>query len=172
MLGRSTARSGLRIDLATLKEPTVFAKEWKCGDSLRPVTATGKTIDHSQIQACKVPKVKRTFSAALPQRNHEYRFFHKREGLDCNSTVELHKRQATGLDDMPGMNMEIPPYNTIKLDIGQTHGFARISAAIYNEQFYTQAAASGLMTVGAQHGASSLTLNHLVYHQTLILRRV
>jgi hypothetical protein len=154
---RSTARSGLRIDLATLKEPTVFSKDWKCGDSLKPVTKSGKTIDQSEIQVCKIPKIKRSFSAALPQRNHEYRFFEKRDGLDCNSVLRHHKRQGMGPDDnMPGMTMEIPQYNTIKLDAGQTHGYARIPAAIYNEQFYTQASASGLMTVGAQHGVCRL----------------
>jgi hypothetical protein len=150
---RSTARSGLRVDLATLKEPTVFSKDWKCGDSLKPVTKSGKIIDRREIQVCKIPKFKRSFSAALPQRNHEYRFFEKRNGLDCNSILKLHKRQSMGPDEgMPGMTMEVPQYNTIKLDAGQTHGYARVSAATYNEQFYTQAAASGLMTIGAQHG--------------------
>jgi hypothetical protein len=153
---RSTARSGLRIDLATLKEPIVFAKDWKCGDSLKPVTAHGKTITIEHVEACKVPKTKREFSVAVPMRNHEYKFYDRRDNLGCEERRKLRKRQGTtdpdGMSDM-GMGMgEVPQYNTIKLEPGATHAYARISAAVYNEQFYEAADKSGLMTVGAQHG--------------------
>jgi hypothetical protein len=52
-----------------------------------------------------------------------------------------------------GMPEEVPQYNVIKPDAGK-NAYARVSAGMYNELFYTQASKSGLMTVGAQHGVS------------------
>lgn len=50
-----------------------------------------------------------------------------------------------------GMPEEVPQYNIIKPD-PKKPAYARVSAGMYNELFYTQADKSGLMTVGAQHG--------------------
>jgi hypothetical protein len=138
--------------LAALREPTVFATEWKCGDTLKPINAAGKTIH--EIQACEVPKEKRSLSMHIPPRNTDYRFFEKRDGFDCDRTIKLHKRQGMGgMEGMEshGMPAEIPQFNIIKPKPGQS-AYARVSAAMYNELFFTQADKSGLMTIGAQHG--------------------
>ena len=60
---------------------------------------------------------------------------------------------------MGGMTGEILQHNTIKPVPGK-QAYARVSAAMYNELFYTQADKSELMTVGAQHGVSSRTSQH------------
>lgn len=129
---------------------------------------SGKELEHSQIEVCKVPKVRRVFGAATPQRNHEFQFFEKRGGVSCDAHLKLAKRQGMGPDDMGGMASmgmgQVPEYNTIKLDEGQTHAYARIPAGIYNEQFYTQASKSGLMTIGAQHGVRLIFPHFPIFH--------
>lgn len=140
-----------------MKEPTVFAKNWKCGDSLKPASKStpGKMLNAKDIEVCKVAKKRNVFSAAMPMRNHAFQYFEKRDDLNCDAHLKLAKRQMSN-DGMEGMQMGLglPEYNTIKLDEGTTHAYARIPAGVYNEQFYEQAAKSGLMTVGAQHGVS------------------
>jgi hypothetical protein len=124
------------------------------------------------VQACRVPKSKREYGGAIPPRNHEYRFFEKRSGLKCDSILKLKKRQGMmNPDDTGSMAMgmlpeEIPQFNTIKPDRGK-HAYARISAGMYNEMFYTQADKSGLMTIGAQHGVSQLG-----FHSNAIITKV
>ena len=147
-------RSGLRLDMAAIREPTVFATEWKCGDTLKPKNSQGKVVHN--VQACKVPKVKRSMSMNVPHRNHEYRFFEKRDGFDCNELTTLKKRQHDmGSTEAHGAPQEISQYNIIKPNPGQP-AYARVSAGMYNELFFTQADKSGLMTVGAQHGVCSI----------------
>ncbi|TLD35106.1 Mitochondrial intermediate peptidase [Venturia nashicola] len=154
--GRETGRSGLRLDLAALREPTVFANEWKCGDTLKPTTVSGKVVD--EVLACKVPKLnKRTWSEGIPQRNHEFQFFEKRGDATCEETLKLHKRQTDG-HSHEGMSMpsKVKDYNTITPPKAGGHAYARISAGMYNELFFDQADKSGLMTLGAQHGGVSV----------------
>jgi hypothetical protein len=117
----------------------------------------GKMLNAEDIEVCKVPKKRNVFSAALPMRNHEFQFFEKRDGLDCNAHLKLAKRQMSDEGMAMQMGLGVPDSNTIKLDEGATHAYARVSAGIYNEQFYEQAAKSGLMTVGAQHGVSNIS---------------
>jgi hypothetical protein len=145
-----------------MKEPTVFAKSWKCGDSLKPMSMAGRMLNAEDIEVCKVPKKRNVFSAALPMRNHDFKFFEKRDGLNCDAHLKLAKRQMSN-DGMEGMQMGLglPDSNTIKLDEGATHAYARIPAGIYNEQFYEQAAKSGLMTIGAQHGVTKILAYYL-----------
>jgi len=105
--------------------------------------------------------MKRSLSMNIPHRNHDYRFFEKRDGFDCNRLTRLHKRQGSmaGMAGMAGMGghgaapAEIGQYNVIKPKPGQP-AYARVPASMYNELFFTQADKSGLMTVGAQHGVS------------------
>lgn len=122
----------------------------------------GKMLNPEDIEVCKVPKKRNVFSAALPMRNHEVKFFEKRDGLNCDAHLKLAKRQMSD-DGMEGMQMGLglPDANTIKLDEGATHAYARIPAGVYNEQFYEQADKSGLMTVGAQHGVSKICEQNL-----------
>jgi hypothetical protein len=47
----------------------------------------------------------------------------------------------------------VESYNVIQPVKGK-QAYARVSAGMSNEMFYTQAAKSGLMTLGAQHGVS------------------
>jgi hypothetical protein len=148
---RQRARSGLRLDMAAFREPTVFAAEWKCGDVLKPTSKTGRVVD--EIQACRVPKTKRSLSTLIPHRNHDYRFFEKRHTDNCTQLLEMHtKRQDTmhSMGDHAG-STELEQFNIIKPKPGQP-AYARVSAGMYNELFFSQADKSGLMTVGAQHG--------------------
>jgi hypothetical protein len=155
--GRQTARSGLRIDLATMREPTVFSNEWTCGETLRPTNVHGKSVDFEDVQACQVKIQKRSGE------KEEYHYFEKRDGMSCDEMVTLHKRQHDTMGGMAGMEgmskpkppTAVPAYNKIKLRHGQTHAYARIPAGIFNEMFFTQAHESGLMTLGAQHNVSS-----------------
>jgi hypothetical protein len=137
------------------REPTVFASDWKCGDTLKPVTPAGRTVDN--VQACKVDKRKRSLSMNIPHRNYDYRFFEKRDGFNCNRLLRLRKRQEHGSNtDGHGAPNEIDQFNVIKLKPGQ-QAYARVSAGMYNELFFSQADKSGLMTLGAQHGGVSVT---------------
>lgn len=190
--GRETGRSGLRLDMAALREPTVFSTQWKCGDSLKPTTVSGKVVE--EVQACKVKKVKRSLSGTIPQRNHDYEFFEKRDGFHCDRLLRLRKRHGPdgddddvpapapaaaspepapaaepeghshggmeGMEGMEGMGghgapESVPAFNTITPKPGQP-AYARVSAGMYNEMFFTQADKSGLMTLGAQHGGVSV----------------
>jgi hypothetical protein len=177
--------------MAALREPTVFAQDWKCGDVLKPTTSAGKVA--RDVVACKVMKEKRGFSTSIPQRDYEYRFFEKRDGLTCDHHIKLAKRHGPEEDEMPmpkapaaspsvasevtdpppakpmggmagmeGMEGhgapaagEVPQYNVIKAATDKP-AYARISAGVYNEMFFNQAHASGLMTAGAQHGGVSV----------------
>jgi hypothetical protein len=145
--------------MAAMREPTVFLTEWKCGENLTLPTTSGKTLDFDQVESCKIKKSnKRSLSSTIPQRNHEYRFFEKRDGYDCGSLLSVHKkRQHEGMAGMVGMGgapTEVPAFNVIKPIPGQ-QAYARVSGGMYNELFYTQADKSGLMTLGAQHGVCS-----------------
>lgn len=151
--GRNTGRSGLRLDLGSLREPTVFSNTWNCGESLKPMTPAGKVVH--EVETCKVKKMgKRSLSNTIPQRNHDFKFFEKRDGFDCGRILDLHKkRQMDGMADMTDMvPTEVPPYNVI--NHGGKPAYARVSGGMYNELFFTQADKSGLMTAGAQHGVS------------------
>jgi hypothetical protein len=138
--------------MATLRDPTVFAHKWTCGETLKPTNMHGKVLDFENVQACKV-KVQKRSSVV-----EEYQYFEKRDGMDCGEMLRLHKRQHEGMGGMPGMEghmpAAVPAFNKIKLEPGATHAYARIPAGIYNEMFFTQAAASNLMTLGAQHNVS------------------
>jgi hypothetical protein len=135
----------------------VFTNSWKCGDVLKPTTKAGRVVD--EFHACKLPNNKRQLSTAIPQRNAEYEYFEKRGNSTCDSIMKLRKRQGMGPDEGSHMGMgmgdELPPHNIIKVEPGK-QAYARVPAAMYNEQFYTQADKSGLMTIGAQHGVSLL----------------
>jgi hypothetical protein len=118
-----------------------------------------------EVQACKVDKAKRSPSK-FAHRNHEYVFFEKRGGeqqqqhqqrtttTTCEQLLRLEKRQHGDGGNMAGHGAAaVPAFNVIKPIPGK-QAYARISAAMYNELFYTQADKSGLMTLGAQHGVS------------------
>jgi hypothetical protein len=135
--------------MAGMREPTVFSTEWKCGDTLKPATSSGKAVH--RVEACKVQKQKRSMNMHIPHRNHEYRFFEKRDGYNCGKLLRLHKRQ--GVEMQHSAPAEIDSFNVISPKPGQ-QAYARVSAGMYNELFYTQASKSGLMTIGAQHGVS------------------
>lgn len=159
-LGRETGRSGLRIDMAAMREPTVFTNEWKCGNTLKPTTHQGKSIDFENIQACRVAKNKRS---VIPGRAHEFHYFEKRDGWDCDRLMRHKKRQHEGMGEgmssmssKGGMPAGVATHNVIK-PIPGVQAYARVSGGMYNEMFYTQAADSGLMTLGAQHGGVSVT---------------
>jgi hypothetical protein len=141
--------------MATMREPTVFSNEWKCGESLRPVTHSGKVLDFDQIVSCKVSKNKKR--SDIPGRDHEFHYFEKRDGMDCDDHIALKKRQMGGMEEgMPmGMGGGVSSHNVIT-PTGH-HAYARVSGGMYNELFYHQAADSGLMTLGAQHGGVSVT---------------
>jgi hypothetical protein len=137
-----------------MRAPTVFSNEWKCGDKLKATTRSGRVVD--DVQACKVDKVKRTLSRSV-QRNHDFVYFEKRGNLTCDHMLKLRKRQEPhGPDAGHAPVPEVPAFNTIKPIPGK-QAYARITAGMYNELFYTQADASGLMTVGAQHGVRNWT---------------
>jgi hypothetical protein len=140
--------------MAAFREPTVFATDWKCGNTLKPVTPAGRTVD--DVQACKVNKLKRSPSMNVPHRDHDYRFFEKRDGFDCDRLLRLRKRQEHGPNtDTHGVPLEIDQFNIIKPNPGQ-QAYARVTAGMFNELFFTQADKSGLMTLGAQHGGVSV----------------
>jgi hypothetical protein len=140
--------------MAAFREPTVFATNWTCGNTLKPVTPAGRTVH--DIQACKVDKQKRSPSMAIPHRNHEYRFFEKRNGFNCDRLLQLHKRQEHGPNtDTHGAPLEIDQFNIIKPKAGE-QAYARVTAGMFNELFFSQADKSGLMTLGAQHGGVSV----------------
>jgi hypothetical protein len=176
--------------MASLREPTVFAQDWKCGDVLKPTSSAGHTI--RDVTACKVRKEKRGFSTSIPQRDFDFRFFEKRDGFTCDHHIKLAKRHgpegdmpaaapanapgaaadvpppppASSMGGMAGMEGmeghgsapnagEVPAFNVIKAAPDRP-AYARVSAGIYNEMFFNQAHASGLMTAGAQHGGVSV----------------
>jgi hypothetical protein len=147
---RETARSGLRIDMAAFREPTVFSNEWKCGDTLKPKSTAGKYVD--EVQACNIHETKRYFGPGNSGRNQNYKFFEKRDGFDCGRLERLHKRQMDGHGHMPAA---VPEYNKITLVPGK-QAYARIAGGVYNEMFFDQADKSGLMTAGAQHNVGPL----------------
>lgn len=147
---RETARSGLRVDMAAFREPTVFSNEWKCGDTLKPKTGAGKYVDN--VQACKVDETRRYSSPGNSGRGQNYKFFEKRDGFDCDRLVNLHKRQMEGHGHMPAA---VPEFNTITPVPGK-QAYARIAGGVYNEMFFDQADKSGLMTAGAQHNVHAL----------------
>jgi hypothetical protein len=148
---RETARSGLRVDMAAFREPTVFSNEWKCGDTLKPKTQAGKYVDN--IQACKVDQPRRYSSPGNSGRGQNYKFFEKRDGFDCDRVVNLHKRQMDGHGHMPAA---VPEFNRITPVAGK-QAYARIAGGVYNEMFFDQADKSGLMTAGAQHNVRLLS---------------
>jgi hypothetical protein len=135
--------------MAAMREPTVFSTTWKCGDTLKPATTSGKIVD--QVESCRIEKTKRNLSKYIPHRNHDYKFFEKRSGYDCGRLLNVHKkRQHEGMAGMGNAPTEVPAYNVIKHD-GKP-AYARVSGGMYNELFWTQADKSGLMSAGAQHG--------------------
>jgi hypothetical protein len=139
----------------SFREPTVFSTNWKCGTTLRPTTSSGRTVD--DVLACKVEKKhKRSPSAAIPDRDHDYKFFEKRDGFDCPRVLALHELQEQGGAADSQAPKQVDHYNVIKPSPGQ-QAYARVSASMYNELFFSQAAKSGLMTLGAQHGGVSIT---------------
>jgi hypothetical protein len=107
-----------------MREPTVFANDWKCGETLKPVTSSGKVVD--EVHACRVQKKhKRSLSVAIRERNYEYRYFEKRRSNNCTSLTRLRKRQG-----MEGMSHgEIPEFNVIKPQPGK-QAYARVSAGM------------------------------------------
>jgi hypothetical protein len=133
------------------REPTVFATDWKCGNTLKPTTS-GRTVD--EVQACRVDKQKRSPSMNVPHRNHDYRFFEKRDGFNCNRLLSKRQDHASNTDGH-GAPAEIDQFNVINPKGKQA--YARVSAGMYNELFFSQADKSGLMTLGAQHGGVSVT---------------
>jgi hypothetical protein len=135
--------------MSAMREPTVFANDWKCGESLKPTTKQGRAVD--EVLACQVMKNKSKRSR-IPQRNSEYHYFEKREGYNCDQLMNLKKRQMDGMGH--GNPSSVPTHNIITPIPGK-QAYARVSGAMYNEMFYEQAADSGLMTLGAQHGVSS-----------------
>lgn len=177
--------------MASLREPTVFSQDWKCGDVLKPTNSAGAVIH--EVETCKVKKTKRSFARSIPGRDHEYRFFEKRAGHTCDDHLRLAKRHGPeedmpmapaapaapavkedipppppasgsmgGMAGMEGMEghgapatSEVPQFNVIKAAPDRP-AYARISAGVYNELFFDQAHASGLMTAGAQHGGVSV----------------
>jgi hypothetical protein len=137
-----------------MREPTVFSNEWKCGDTLKPTTKEGRVVD--EVMSCPVAKLNKR--SVIPGRNQEVHFFEKRDGYNCDTMIKLKKRQMSPDEGMAGMNMgghpsSVPDHNIIKPIPGK-QAYARVSGAMYNELFYNQAADSGLMTLGAQHGVS------------------
>jgi hypothetical protein len=132
--------------MGSMREPTVFSNEWKCGEALKPTTKEGKVVD--EVLSCRAPKNKRS---VIPGREHDFNFFEKREGYDCNSIMSIKKRQMEGMGH--GYPSSIPTHNVIQPIPGK-QAYARVSGGMYNEMFYQQAADSGLMTLGAQHGVS------------------
>ena len=95
----------------------------------------------------------------IPHRDHEYRFFEKRDGFDCDRLTKLRKRQeheSSMSMEGHGAPEEIDQFNIISPKRGQ-QAYARVTAGMYNELFFSQAAKSGLMTLGAQHGGVSVT---------------
>jgi hypothetical protein len=165
----SDARSGLRIDLSGLMEPTVFSNEWKCGTSLKPQTKSKRIVD--SVLACQVPRqVQTEVGRSIPPRAWEWHYFENQEGLDCDALVQAHLEKradppTSGYKFDPSkpwewavktgfklpQNVEwVPSFNKIK-PTGE-FAYARVTAGLHNEEFFTQADASGLMTLGAQHG--------------------
>jgi hypothetical protein len=158
-------------------EPTVFIDSWKCGDSLKPKTSTGRTVD--DVIACKVPNLTKNYvGRGIRQRQERWHYFEKRDGKSCEELVEEHlesdlKTLRKRADDPPykfditkpwewavKTSFKLPPtaeyvpgYNVIKPTAGKQH-YARITGGMYNELFFTQADKSDLMTLGAQHGVS------------------
>jgi hypothetical protein len=103
---REDARSGLRIDMAALMEPTVFTNEWKCGATPKAKTTTGRTVDN--VIACRVPSKKRNVGRSIPSRQWEWHYFEKRDGAeqDCNALMKRHfKRDISGGDDCAPIRM-------------------------------------------------------------------
>jgi hypothetical protein len=155
--------------MAAMREPTVFSNTWKCGDTLKP-TISGKVVD--RVESCRVTKNKRSLSRNIPHRNHEYKYFEKRDGFDCGRLLDVHKkRQHEGMAGMGGAPAEVPAYNIIKH--GGKPAYARVSGGMYNELFWTQADKSGLMNAGAQHGvrlsATSIVGAMLTYTRVSVL---
>jgi hypothetical protein len=92
--------------MAALMQPTVFANDWKCGDTLKPTTLAGRSVD--DVVACKVDNSEgRNFvGRSIPQRRWKWHFFQKRDGQeDCDVLV---KRHLSKRHDPDGENMPIP----------------------------------------------------------------
>jgi hypothetical protein len=100
--GSGDTRSGLRVDLGAFVEPTVFSNEWTCGTTLKPTTATGRTVE--DVVACRVPNEKRdNVGRAIPGRGFDWHFFEKRSESDnCETLVaaKLQKRHGPDEDEM------------------------------------------------------------------------
>jgi hypothetical protein len=94
-------------------EPTVFANNWKCGDTLKPTTVTGRSVD--DVVACKVDNTegRNLVGRSIPQRRWTWHFFQKRDGQeDCDVLVQRHlsKRHGPDMDeDMAPPKMAAPP---------------------------------------------------------------
>jgi hypothetical protein len=91
--------------MAALMEPTVFANNWKCGDTLKPTTLTGRSVD--DVIACKVDNTegRNLVGRSIPQRRWKWHFFQRRDGQeDCDVLVKRHFSKRHGPDrddDMP-----------------------------------------------------------------------
>lgn len=149
--------------MSALRDPTVFSNTWECGKTLKPRDYNDEEF-HGEVMTCGVKKEKAEMSRTVAGRNNEFVHFEKREGWDCDRLMNMHrKRQMEGMS-MGGMDMgddhlsmmggpkTFPDTNVIK--VTGDHAYARVSAGIYNEMFFTQASKSGLMTLGAQHNVS------------------
>jgi hypothetical protein len=144
--------------MAAMREPTVFSNTWKCGDTLKPATTSGKLVH--EVESCRIEKSKRNLSKRIPHRNSDYKYFEKRNGYSCDRLLDVHKkRQHEGMAGMGGAPAEVPAYNIIKH--GGKPAYARVSGGMYNELFWTQADKSGLMTAGAQHGVRTSSSSHV-----------
>ena len=151
-----------------MMEPTVFSNEWTCGKSLKPTTKSGNVVD--ETIACKIPnETKNLVGRSIPQRAWRWQYFDKRDGVDCDSVVKAHLKKRNEQDEpykldtskpwewavktgfqLPPNAEFVPGFNKIK-PTGEV-AYARVPAGLHNEEFFTQADASGLMTLGAQHG--------------------
>jgi hypothetical protein len=190
--------------MAAMVEPTVFAKDWKCGDTLKP-TVDGRIIERTV--ACKIPSQRRNVGRGNLARTYDWKFFEKRHGeeIDCAAVARKHTKrhgpegdgemmaaapaaapavapaaapaaqqpkpaagaadavtfdtkkpwewgQKTGFVFEAGANA-VNEFNKITVEKGKG-AFARVPAGMYNEKFFGQSHANGLMSLGAQHGVS------------------
>jgi hypothetical protein len=163
--------------MASLMEPTVFSNEWTCGKSLKPTAKSGRVVE--DVIACKVPNETKNFvGRSIPQRAWRWHYFEKRDGLECDALVKRHLKKRSEQDEpvkgykfdpakpwewavktgfkLPPNAEYVPGFNKIK-PTGE-FAYARVPAGLHNEEFFSQADASGLMTLGAQHGVSLLTI--------------
>jgi hypothetical protein len=87
--------------MAAFVEPTVFAKDFKCGDELKPKNAAGSVV--KRTVACKVPSQRRNVGRGNLARTYDWKFFEKRDGqeVDCASLLRsLTKRHGPEEDEM------------------------------------------------------------------------